>query len=108
MSIDLIRRLREEAEMTFEDGDKRLAELLVDAANAISSGNNDGLPLWADVQQMYPHAALSSANVLLRHYERRKCDDPAVSGCIRCNAVFLAKWALDVVNAKQPATASSN
>lgn len=36
-------------------------------------------------------AVESSLKVLIAHYENARCDSEAVSECVRCNAVFLAK-----------------
>ena len=42
-------------------------------------------------------ALLSSANMLLRRYEGAGCDNEGVSGCIRCNAVFIAQRMKDLI-----------
>lgn len=42
-------------------------------------------------------AIRSSAEMLLRQYEGARCDDEGVSHCIRCNTVYLAKTALDLL-----------
>ena len=42
-------------------------------------------------------AAQSSAKLLLERYAGAKCDCAAVSGCLRCNSVYLASWAQQVL-----------
>ena len=44
-------------------------------------------------------AIRSSAEMLLRRFEGQRCDSRAVADCARCNAVFLAKTALELVEA---------
>lgn len=45
-------------------------------------------------------AIRSSAEMLLRRFEGQRCDSRAVADCARCNAVFLAKTALELVEAR--------
>lgn len=51
---------------------------------------------WADVQREHP-AAMSAMKMLLERYEGARCDSQAVSTCVRCNVVFLARWTADAI-----------
>jgi hypothetical protein len=40
-------------------------------------------------------AIKSTATFLLDHFKARPCDSDGVASCVRCNAVFLARKALE-------------
>lgn len=45
-------------------------------------------------------AVESSIKLVLERYEHAPCDDPGVSACLRCNAVFLAKSVREMLEAE--------
>lgn len=48
-------------------------------------------------------AVESSFNFLIKHFENARCDSDAVSNCVRCQTVFLAKSVREMLLSAQSA-----
>lgn len=49
------------------------------------------------IRREYVESVRSSARFLLRRFEDQRCDSEGVAECVRCQAVYLAKSALEAL-----------